>query len=690
MTPTQKNESSSTPSPTADTQVSNKAAVVVGIYGVPGSGKTFLLDQLKQKLGEERFEFYEGAKMIAAVVTGGLDTFHKLEEPEKLYWRQQAIDRIGKKCAASGRVAVVAGHFMFWPEGEEAGRVACTQNDLDTFTHILYLDVPPEIVAQRRIGDKERSRPSISVTHLRKWQQAEKTQLRHLCRNHNILFSLVSPSPVVLNKVLTLIQDFRRHTEEYNLSQAESMLDKALDTRKGRLDTVLVMDADRTLAAEDTGALFWERISRSQRPRDGDYPLKKLFSSPLGYSHTAFRQATLLYEESADDQEFDALCQEVASAVRVHPEFTTLLKLVAGQEHVGAVIVTCGLRRVWEKVLERDNLSKAVKVIGGGRIEDGIVVTAAVKAGLVSRLQDIHQIYVWAFGDSVLDLEMLMKADQAVVVVGEEQTRSKTMDAALARAIDNGLQARQVLLPSSAFPRLDATKLPLIQLTEHEFIDSILCRQSQNPGIQVLHATEKNAAKLFMTPMRDESISGPLLRKYHRSVGYYLANEYLSEVIGIEEYPIRHVQGYWISGYRLLHERQTLIIALMRGGEAMALGVSEAFPLAMFLHGNRPDDIKLHHLAGQSTVLLVDSVVNSGKTVAQFVHHIHKLNASIRIVVVTGVAQGQSIAKGSHLAQAQAGHPNLSFVALRLSDNKFTGSGTTDTGNRLFNTTHLP
>jgi putative protein kinase ArgK-like GTPase of G3E family len=31
--------------------VSNDKAVVVGLYGVPGSGKSFLLDQLKQELG---------------------------------------------------------------------------------------------------------------------------------------------------------------------------------------------------------------------------------------------------------------------------------------------------------------------------------------------------------------------------------------------------------------------------------------------------------------------------------------------------------------------------------------------------------------------------------------------------------------------------------------------------------------
>jgi uracil phosphoribosyltransferase len=295
------------------------------------------------------------------------------------------------------------------------------------------------------------------------------------------------------------------------------------------------------------------------------------------------------------------------------------------------VIVSCGLRRVWDKVLERKGLSKTVKVIGGGRIADGFIVTAAVKAALVARLRDAHQMYVWAFGDSLLDLEMLSKADQAIVVVGEERTRSKTMDAALMNAIDNdGLRARQAVLPSNASPRLDTTRLPLIQLTEHEFVDSVLCRRSRNAGIRVLHATDRNAAKLLMTPMRDAKVAGPVLREAHRRVGWYLATEFLADVIGIEEYPITHVQGHHTSGYRLLHEQQTSIVALMRGGEAMALGVNEAFPLAMFVHASRPDDIMLHHLQGQLTVVLVDSVVNSGKTVVQFVQHVRNLHATTK------------------------------------------------------------
>ncbi|MCJ1242506.1 hypothetical protein MMC14_010514 [Varicellaria rhodocarpa] len=59
--------------------------------------------------------------MITSVIPGGLDALQKLEEREKVHWRQLAIDTIGKKCADSGQVAVVARHFMFWPEEKEAG-----------------------------------------------------------------------------------------------------------------------------------------------------------------------------------------------------------------------------------------------------------------------------------------------------------------------------------------------------------------------------------------------------------------------------------------------------------------------------------------------------------------------------------------------------------------------------------------
>ena len=664
--------------------------VVIGLYGVPGSGKTFLLNQLEQELGQTHFAFYEGSNMIATVVPGGLDAFQRMEEQEKTHWRQRAIDTIKKNCVDSGQVAVVAGHFMFWAQEQEVGLPVYTRNDLDVFTHILYLETPAELIEQRCLVDTEKSRSPTSASHLRKWQHEEKTQLRHLCRHHGILFLLITPSATLLKEMSIMLHDFRYHNEQYNLSQAKSRLDDAVVACQGQLETMLVMDADRTLAAEDTGALFWERVSNSRPLEYEPSTLKALFGGPLGHSYTAFRQAVLLYEETSNEHNFDALCQDVASAVTMHPEIVSLLQLVAEQKHVGAVVITCGLRSVWDKVLEREGLSGKVKVVGGGRIADGFVVTAAVKAALVARLREAHNLYIWAFGDSPQDLDMLRKADRGVIVVGEEQARSKTMDEALINAINNdGLRIQQAILPSKASPRLDIIKVPIIRLTKPEFVESFLCGRYTHGGLQIICGTDTKAAKLLATPMRDAAVAGPNLREAHRCVGWYLGIEFLPDVVGLEQCPIGHVLGRQTRGYRLLHEKQTTIVALMRGGEPMAYGVSDAFQLAMFVHARDADDIKLHHLEGQLTVILVDSVVNTGKTIVESVEQIRKLHATIRIVIVAGVVQAQCVSGGS-LNQALARHANLHLIALRLSETKFTGSGTTDTGNRLFNTTHLP
>ena len=93
----------------------------------------------------------------------------------------------------------------------------------------------------------------------------------------------------------------------------------------------------------------------------------------------------------------------------------------------------------------------------------------------------------------------------------------------------------------------------------------------------------------------------PGVREAQRCMGWYLATEFLADMIGIKKYPNTHVQGHHTRGYRFLHEQQTPIVALMHGGETMVLGVDEAFPPAMLDHVSRLDDIMLQHLQGQLT-----------------------------------------------------------------------------------------
>lgn len=60
--------------------------------------------------------------------------------------------------------------------------------------------------------------------------------------------------------------------------------------------------------------------------------------------------------------------------------------------------------------------------------------------------------------------------------------------------------------------------------------------------------------------------------------------------------------------------------------------------------------------------------------------------------MVAGVVQEEVVGKDGAegvLARELAGMGDVSLVTLRISKNKYTGTGGTDTGHRLFNSTHL-
>ncbi|KAM7188540.1 Uracil phosphoribosyltransferase domain containing protein [Rhypophila sp. PSN 637] len=477
----------------------------------------------------------------------------------------------------------------------------------------------------------------------------------------------------------------------------DDILEKAASVRRNRpIRTLLFIDGDKTLAPVDTGTQFWKVHAQHHSTDSGsevlECPLKALFSSPMGYSFDAFRQAALLYDEvlcNETYEKFHCYCTQVSSNVTLYSEFIWLLRSVSQNETLVPIVLTCGLADIWMDVLARVFGERAADAIGNEIAKGGIVVTPQVKADLVKYAQEVHGLEVWAFGDSVLDVPMMINADHAVVVVGREHQRSKSMELELGKAIDeHRLQAVQVLLPENEAikPRLDINRLPIVRFKDLDFDPSL----SDRKGEPVLHATARPAAKLLMTPTRDATVAGPALREAHRQVGRYLATEFVSELVGLETYSISHVQKREIEGYRLRSEATTIIVPLMRGGEPMAFGVNDVFPLAMFLHAKEPAELKKHHVEGRNTIILVDSVVNSGKSVIEFVEHIRgPLSSDIAIVVVAGVVQAGSVKGDGLLAQYMEQDYNLTLVALRLSENKYTGRGGTDTGNRLFNATHL-
>jgi uracil phosphoribosyltransferase len=192
-------------------------------------------------------------------------------------------------------------------------------------------------------------------------------------------------------------------------------------------------------------------------------------------------------------------------------------------------------------------------------------------------------------------------------------------------------------------PDLETAKPILLSVVNH--INSMI-QPETSPCQRTFDATNKMFAKLLTSRTRDSTIQGPALRDVHQRIGWYLAHEFVADIMGIEPYHILHVQGYRTEGFRFAHEKRTLIVPLMRGGEPMAFGVSEALPLAAFLHAKPAVDITNAHMEGRHTIILVDGVVNKGGSMMEFGNHIRKYSQKVRIIMVVNVAHKISVKKG--------------------------------------------
>jgi uracil phosphoribosyltransferase len=104
------------------------------------------------------------------------------------------------------------------------------------------------------------------------------------------------------------------------------------------------------------------------------------------------------------------------------------------------------------------------------------------------------------------------------------------------------------------------------------------------PRSSFLHLTNMPASHLLQTPMRDASLNAFDLRTAHEATGVYLALTLLTPLLGLETYPIPHVQDNSTDGFRVRNEATTLIVPLMRDGVLMAFGVARAFKTAAFAH----------------------------------------------------------------------------------------------------------
>lgn len=166
----------------------------------------------------------------------------------------------------------------------------------------------------------------------------------------------------------------------------------------------LVIDADRTLAPQDTGRLVGRALGVDQR-------IRQVFET-RGYEAESFARVTEIWGSIAPRM-YLAAVDAAVDMVSPHALWLEIIAALRGRAPI--VVVTAGIPQAWTSVLRRSGHDD-IPVVGGCHPElDGYFVCRETKAEIV-RLLRTRGLRVIAAGDSLIDLPMLRHADIPVFV----------------------------------------------------------------------------------------------------------------------------------------------------------------------------------------------------------------------------------------------------------------------------------
>ncbi|GAQ42883.1 hypothetical protein AKAW_05144 [Aspergillus niger] len=614
---------------------------MIGIFGLPGSGKTHLLNQLRRELEGGPFSFYE---------------YEEVKKACLVHWfaYDSAFESISHECDDAGVTGIATANYMQPDDfGDRPYTTLLDDGTLNRpFTHIMYVNTPVEVAHQRCMEDAEKNHLTwCSLDYFRKWADEEIIGLKDTCFDRKIMFTMVDPHD--LPKIITLIHTFQLdRNEEHNQGIVDQCIDEVVAPWQGQVDKVLVMDCDGVFAPKYEEQAFWEMFyfgeSNDKRPRA--LPMRHPWCG-FNEDYSECRQSSLAYEQAVADGRFDEACGKAASVVALYPEIRSFLHRVSKCPRLRIILVTSRLRLLWERVLAQEGLSQSVKVIGSGPLSNGYIVTPTAKERLIERLRTVHSLQVWAFGGHGSPEHMLHRAHYSIIL----------------RRPDNRFY-NEVWLSDVASKLkgskdcIDSTTLHLKDLEEPAFLDQIIQHQ-----FTLAHATHKGVAKLLHTKML-RTIYFPdqrLEEKVYHEVGWYLASEYISELGGVEEAAIDVSEEPKATGYQLVRESGMLTIPLEGGSHQMAAGIRDVFQKACTLRTVYPEYIDDDHLREIHTVVLVEAVADSAEVITRYVNHIHRVKPCLPIVVVAGILQAELVAPGGPLHSLIRGGP-ITVVALSL------------------------
>lgn len=339
----------------------------IGLYGMPTSGKTFILDQV------DFITVMQGSRMLRQLC----NDFDSLDEESKKSVRLKLADELSFQDSF-----IMDGHYSF------GDKIAFTESDGQLYDAFLYLYVSPEVL-KSRMESSERNKKYL-VYDIAEWQKSEIESLREYCHNNNKDFYVIDNPPENafgdVNEVLAFIKAV---ANGYScLRFAKKCSDEILKICDS--DTIVLMDGDKTITVEDSSHAVFGYTTHIY---DGNFY--------TGYQ--SWKQAKEFMSYSFDD----LIEMPVSLNKTICEAFTD-----------NTFILTSGHKRVWSYISQQL----------GHPFYQGGEMAADTKLFITKFLQHAGKKVV-AYGDGMNDYYMLKQADTGYLVTKRDGTISRSLKA---------------------------------------------------------------------------------------------------------------------------------------------------------------------------------------------------------------------------------------------------------------------
>lgn len=198
-----------------------------------------------------------------------------------------------------------------------------------------------------------------------------------------------------------------------NRKNIERIISRTQSTLRGSDKKVyVIIDGDRTLIPTDSTQQFFHALDLDFRD------LKAIFKTPE-YSFQEFLKAAEFYS-AIEPKQYEAGCISSANAVNLYPDFLKFFDQV--KHNAELIVITAGIKRVWEILLQNHSLHDVHLIAGTYLPTDNYVIDKAGK-GVATQTLSLAGKEVFAFGDSLVDLDMLQCAHHPHLIVNERQNK---------------------------------------------------------------------------------------------------------------------------------------------------------------------------------------------------------------------------------------------------------------------------